>query len=90
MIIAVLALLDNFGCVVLLIGSIIFIKKGHKELAVALVITNIIIPYALPFVDEIFQIIVVAIPVYKGYKNGDSTEMLLILKGDITHKKQML
>lgn len=75
-IIAALALLDTVGCVVLLVGSIIFIAKGHKGLAVALAITNIIIPDALPFVDEIFQVIVVAIPICKGYANGDSAEQI--------------
>lgn len=71
-IITVLALFDTVGCIVLLAGSYVFMKKGHQGLAIALAVTNIIIPDALPCVDEIFQIIVVVVPIYRGYKNGDS------------------
>lgn len=71
-IITVLALFDTVGCIVLLVGSYVFMKKGHQGLAIALAVTNIIIPDALPCVDEIFQIIVVVVPIYRGYKNGDS------------------
>ncbi len=71
-IITVLALFDTVGCIVLLVGSYVFIKKGHQGLAIALAVTNIIIPDALPCVDEIFQIIVVVVPIYRGYKNDDS------------------
>lgn len=71
-IITILALLDTFGCIVLLVGSYIFMKKGHQGLSIALAVTNIVIPDALPCVDEIFQIIVIVVPIYKGYKNGDS------------------
>lgn len=71
-IITVLALFDTVGCIVLLVGSYVFMKKGHQGLAIALAVTNIIIPDALPCVDEIFQIIVVVVPIYRGYKNDDS------------------
>lgn len=71
-IIAVLALIDTVGCVVLVIGAYIFTKKGHQGLGVALAITNIIVPDALPFVDEIFGVIVVVIPYMKSREEGKS------------------
>lgn len=71
-IIAVLALFDTVGCVVLVIGAYIFTKKGHQGLGVALAITNVIIPDALPLVDEIFGIIVVVIPYMKSREEGKS------------------
>lgn len=71
-IIAVLALIDTVGCVVLVIGAYIFTKKGHQGLGVALAITNIIVPDALPFVDEIFGVIAVVIPYMKSREEGKS------------------
>lgn len=71
-IIVALALFDTVGCIVLLVGSIIFVKMGHKGLGIALCVTNILIPDALPVVDELFQIVVIAIPLYQSYKKGES------------------
>lgn len=71
-IIAVLALIDTVGCIVLVIGAYIFTKKGHHGLGVALAITNIIVPDALPFVDEIFGVIAVVIPYMKSREEGKS------------------
>lgn len=71
-IIAVLALFDTVGCVVLVIGAYIFTKKGHQGLGVALAITNIIVSDALPFVDEIFGVIGVVIPYMKSREEGKS------------------
>ena len=67
-IVAGLALVDTVGCVVLVIAGYVFVKKGHKGLGVFLEITNCIIPDALPGVDEIAGILIVVVPVYKGYR----------------------
>lgn len=70
LIIAVLALFDTVGCIVLIVGAYIFTKKGHAGLGMALAVTNIIIPDALPLVDEIFGIIVVVVPYMKSREQG--------------------
>lgn len=70
LILIALTLLDTFGCVVLLIGSYIYMKKGHTGLAMALCVTNLVIPDALPVADEIFQLIAIGMPLYKSYKEG--------------------
>lgn len=67
-IVAGLALVDTVGCVVLVIAGYVFVKKGHKGLGVFLEITNCIIPDALPGVDEIAGILMVVVPVYRGYR----------------------
>ncbi len=68
-IILILTVLDTFTCVALLIGSYIFAKKGQKGLAMALCVVNFVMPDALPLVDEIFQFVAVAVPVYKQLKS---------------------
>lgn len=68
-IILLLIVLDTFTCVALLIGSYIFAKKGQKGLAMALCVVNFVMPDALPLVDEIFQFVAVAVPVYKQLKS---------------------
>ena len=72
LIVAVLTLLDSVGCIVLVIGAYIFTKKGHAGLGMALAVTNIIAPDALPAVDEIFGIIAVVVPYMKSRKEGKS------------------
>ena len=72
LIIAVLTLFDTVGCVVLVIGAYIFTKKGHAGLGLALAVTNIIAPDALPAVDEIFGIIAVVVPYMKSRNEGKS------------------
>ena len=62
------ALFDTVGCVILLVGSLIFMKMGHKGLAMAMCIVNLMAPDALPFVDEIFQIVVIAVPLYNSFQ----------------------
>ena len=69
-IIIVLILLDYFLCVPLLIASYIFMKKGHAALAIALCIANACVD-CLPFVDEVLQIILVAVPIYKAFQNEE-------------------
>lgn len=64
----VLTLIDTVGCVVLLIAGYVFVKKGHQGMAMLLAITNLVIPDALPVVDEAIQIVIVVVPVYRGYK----------------------
>lgn len=71
-IIAVLALFDTVGCVVLVIGAYIFTKKGHAGLGLALAVANIIAPDALPVVDEIFGIVAVVVPYMKSREQGKS------------------
>lgn len=71
-IVVALALFDTVGCVVLLIGAYIFMKKGHTGLAVALSVVNIISPDAIPLVDECFQVIVVLLPIYKSYQESQN------------------
>lgn len=70
LIVAVLTLFDTVGCVVLVIGAYIFTKKGHAGLGMALAVTNIIAPDALPAVDEIFGIIAVVVPFMQSRKAG--------------------
>lgn len=70
-IVLLLAVLDTFTGIALLIGSYIFAKKGQKGLAMALCVVNFIAPDTLPLVDEIFQLITVAIPVYKQLKSDN-------------------
>lgn len=70
-IVVLLAALDTFGCVVLLIGGYIFSKKGHTGLAIALAVANFIVPDMLPVVDEIFTVIAVVVPIYQSYKSGE-------------------
>lgn len=60
--------LDSVTCVLLLVGSIVFMKAGNKGLALVLALCNIVCPDSLPFVDEIFTIIVTVIPLYKEFK----------------------
>ncbi|MBQ8515507.1 MAG: SHOCT domain-containing protein [Ruminococcus sp.] len=72
LIVIALTVLDTFGCVVLLIGSYIYMKKGQTGLAMALCVTNLLIPDALPVADEIFQLIAVGMPLYQSYKEGKS------------------
>ena len=67
-IILLLTILDTFTGVALLIGSYIYAKKVRKGLAMALCAVNFVIPDILPLVDEIFQLVVVAVPVYKQLK----------------------
>lgn len=71
-IVAVLTLLDTVGCIVLVVGAYIFTKKGHAGLGIALAVTNIIAPDALPAVDEIFGIIAVVVPYMKSREEGKS------------------
>ncbi|MDE6673134.1 MAG: hypothetical protein K2K16_13250 [Ruminococcus sp.] len=71
-IVAVLTLLDTVGCIVLVVGAYIFTKKGHAGLGMALAVTNIIAPDALPAVDEIFGIIAVVVPYMKSREEGKS------------------
>lgn len=47
-IIVVLSALDTVGCVVLIIGSFIFAKMGHKGLGIALALANCVVPDMLP------------------------------------------
>lgn len=72
LIIVVLTLFDTVGCVVLVIGAYIFTKKGHAGLGMALAVTNIFAPDALPAVDEIFGIIAVVVPYMKSREEGKS------------------
>lgn len=65
---AVLALIDSVGCVVLIISGYVFVKKGHQGLGILLALTNCLIPDALPLVDEAIGIVVVVVPIYRGYK----------------------
>ena len=46
-IIVVLSALDTVGCVVLIIGSFIFAKMGHKGLGIALALVSLYILFAL-------------------------------------------
>ncbi|MBD5158723.1 MAG: hypothetical protein HDT23_00490 [Ruminococcus sp.] len=71
-IVAVLTLLDTVGCIVLVVGAYIFTKKGHAGLGMALAVTNIFAPDALPAVDEIFGIIAVVVPYMKSREDGKS------------------
>ena len=57
-----LTLLDTVTGVALVIGAIAFYFGGHRGLAWALVAVNLVAPDMLPFVDEIFGIIAVAVP----------------------------
>ena len=68
-IILILTVLDTFTWVTLLIGSCIFAEKYQKGLAMALCVVNFVMPDALPLVDEIFQFVAVAVPVYKQLKS---------------------
>ena len=56
-IIVVLSALDTVGCVVLIIGSFIFAKMGHKGLGIALALANCVVPDMLPGIDEVFGIV---------------------------------
>lgn len=67
-IVAILALIDTVGCVVLIIAGYVFVKKGHQGIGILLALTNCIIPDALPLVDEAIGIVLVLVPAYRGYK----------------------
>lgn len=69
-IIVVLALFDTVGCIILTIGAYIFTKKGHAGLGIALVITNLVVPDALPYVDELFSIVAFVVPFMNSRKQG--------------------
>ena len=64
----VLGLLDTVGCVVLIIAAFVFIKKGHRGLGFLLAGVNIVIPDALPLVDEIAGLVAVILPLYIEWK----------------------
>ena len=70
-------LLDTVTCVLLLVGSFIFVKAGSKGMGIALMLCNIVMPDALPFVDEIFNVIVVAIPMIKEYQQSKDLKKTL-------------
>ncbi len=71
-IVVALTLLDSVGCIVLLVGTIIYTKKGQHGLAMALCIANCVVPDVMPAVDEIFNIIVFAVPAYIRYEKTGS------------------
>lgn len=72
LIIIALALFDTVSYIVLVVGAYIFTKKGHTGIGMALAITNIIAPDAMPVVDEIFGSAVVVIPYIKSHEQGKS------------------
>ncbi len=67
-----LSLLDTVGGIVLLVGTYIFMKKGHTGLSVALVIANFVVPDILPAVDEIFTVIIFVCTYNKNRAEGKS------------------
>ena len=70
--IVVLSALDTVGCVVLIIGSFIFVKMGHKGLGIALALANCVVPDMLPAIDEVFGIVVTGGTLLHDYKKGES------------------
>lgn len=71
-IIVVLSALDTVGCVVLIIGSFIFAKMGHKGLGIALALANCVVPDMLPGIDEVFGIVATGGTLLHDYKKGES------------------
>lgn len=67
-IIVVLSALDTVGCVVLIIGSFIFAKMGHKGLGIALALANCVVPDMLPGIDEVFGIVATGGTLLHDYK----------------------
>lgn len=70
-IVLVLTLLDTVFGVLLLIASFVFVKCGYKGLGMILCIVNVVSPDDVPLIDEVIQIVVVAVTLYNSYNNGD-------------------
>lgn len=87
----VLGLVDIVGGVVLIIAAFVFMLKGHKGLSLLLTAVNLVVPDALPFVDEAVNIVVVALPLYMQWQKtkdlGQSVEKAIDSKKQFENTK---